>query len=112
MVEVTFLAVIVALFALQVALVVYAGVRRDGGDGHGVSDGPDAAPASTPESTAGAADGRVRRGPGADRSGTVRCHSCDAANDDTFRFCRNCVERLPAGGYGASAADAARGSAR
>ena len=121
MVEVTLLAVVAGLFALQVALVVYAGLRRDGGSGD--DDGPVGADAGGPPGgpTGNAvARGRIdARDPAEARDrrtdtppGTVRCLACGAANDDAYRFCRLCVSQLPAGGDEPVSVAAVRGSAR
>ncbi|MFC7070347.1 DUF7577 domain-containing protein [Halobaculum lipolyticum] len=117
--EVTLLAVVAGLFALQVALVVYAGVRRDDDDGdRGGVERPD----GPPRGSAGvaAATGPTEplrrdgtRDPTADvPPGTVLCLGCGAANGDAFRFCRHCVAPLPAGDDGPSPVAAIRRSAR
>lgn len=107
--EVTLLAVVAGLFALQVALVVYAGIRRDGDDGDRAGmEGPDGPPRGSAGVAAatGPTDARRREGtgdPAADTPpGTVLCLACGATNGDAFRFCRRCVTPLPAGSDGPS----------
>ncbi|WP_435064879.1 DUF7577 domain-containing protein [Halobaculum sp. EA56] len=98
--QVTLLAVIAGLFAVQVALVVYGALRRgDRGDLGDRVAGVDPTPG---EAFPSREEGPAREGPpaGDAPAGRVRCRACGTANDDAYRFCRACVTPLPRTGGG------------
>ena len=107
MVGIALLAVVAALFAVQVALVVYAGLRRSGGGVRGADP-----PSSDRGSSAGSTASEPRDRPEPARDGDVRCHACGASNDDAYRFCRGCATRLPEAGGLATGRVASGGTAR
>ncbi|PSQ08171.1 hypothetical protein BRC97_02060 [Halobacteriales archaeon QS_6_71_20] len=108
--EFALLAVVAGLFALQVAIVVYTGVRRSGGSVRGADPAPGdrrsvAEPAATEPREGAERPERVR-------DGSVRCHACGARNDDAYEFCRRCTTRLPDGGAVATGRAVPGGAAR